>query len=224
MEHENNDGRGLAKAATRVQIPAIANGNFMQGDIRSQIKAEVSKVRPFDDLEREHINDVISWIDSGVQIFRIQKPDKPPKHLVSYFVLIDTDAKSLLLVDHLKAQKWLPPGGHVELNEHPKDTVNREIREELGKDAKYFGNYDSIFFVTEAQTVGLTAGHTDVSLWYILEGIAAEPLEFDKTEFKAIRWFGFDDVLNTPIERLDPHLHRFVGKLKQWFNEQEKRT
>src|SRR5688572_27558461 len=94
--------------------------------IRSLIQNEVEHITPYDDLEAGHIADAQAWINSGADLFRIQKPDIPPKHLVSYFVLIDRVHRSILLVDHIKAQLWLPTGGHVELNEDPKDTVVRE--------------------------------------------------------------------------------------------------
>src|SRR5581483_2751975 len=112
------------------------------------------------------IKDVLAWIESGANIYRIEKPDKPPKLLVSYFMVIDPDHDSLLLADHIKAQLWLPPGGHVELGEDPKQTVIREMQEELNQEAVFIRNDDQPFFVTVTRTVGLTAGHTDVSLWY----------------------------------------------------------
>ena len=124
----------------------------------------VSQITPYEDSEHAHMQDILHWIDSGINIYRIQSPDKPPKHLVSYFVLIDPEHDSLLFADHIKAQLWLPSGGHVQLNENLKDTVTREIREELGLEATFLRNNDKPFFITVTQTVGLTAGHTDVSL------------------------------------------------------------
>jgi 8-oxo-dGTP pyrophosphatase MutT (NUDIX family) len=185
-------------------------------EIRAVILREIEQIKPFDDTEQESINYVSNWIKSGVEIFRIGKPDKPPIHLVSYFVLIDKKNKSLLLVDHIKAQLWLPSGGHVEVNENPKVTVDRESVEELGKAAKYLNNYEHPFFITIAKTVGLTAGHTDVSLWYLLDGDMSETLTYDKSEFKSIKWFKFEEVLRTPISQLDPNLHRFVNKLNAY--------
>ncbi|MBP6866620.1 MAG: NUDIX hydrolase, partial [Candidatus Pacebacteria bacterium] len=67
--------------------------------IREEIRKIIEKVNPFDELEKEHIKNALAWIGSGEEIFRIQKPDIPPKHLVSYFVLIDPIAKKLLLLD-----------------------------------------------------------------------------------------------------------------------------
>lgn len=52
----------------------------------------ISKIQPFDDVEKQHISETLFWIKSGVSIFRIQKPDIPNKHLVAYFILWDDKA------------------------------------------------------------------------------------------------------------------------------------
>jgi 8-oxo-dGTP diphosphatase len=182
-------------------------------DIRTQIRHEVLHIVPFDPLEQAHIEDTLRWIDSGVNIFRIAKPDKPPKHLVSYFVVVDPLHNSLLLGDHIKAQLWLPSGGHVELNEHPKDTVIREAQEEVNLEARFLKSMDRPHFLTVTPTVGLTAGHTDISLWYVLQGDVHAPLTFDRTEFTDMNWFTFDEVLQSHPAIFDPHMHRFTTKL-----------
>jgi 8-oxo-dGTP diphosphatase len=173
----------------------------------------VRSIAPYDEIERQHIAEVLTWIQSGQNIFRIEKPDKPPRHLVSYFVLIDPEHKSLLLADHIKAQLWLPSGGHVEQDENPKNTVLREAQEELSQKAVFLRGNDKPFFVTVTQTVGLTAGHTDVSLWYLLRGRLHERLTFDRREFNDVAWFSFKEVLESSPVILDPHMHRFTKKL-----------
>jgi 8-oxo-dGTP pyrophosphatase MutT (NUDIX family) len=50
------------------------------------------------------------------------------RHLVSYVVLRDQYGR-ILLVDHVNAGLWLPPGGHVEPDEDPEVTARREARE-----------------------------------------------------------------------------------------------
>ena len=173
------------------------------------IHAITSAIKPFDKLEQQHVDETLMWIESGAQIFRIKKPDIPNKHLVSYFVLFDEAASKILLVDHKKAQLWLPAGGHVDINEDPKNTVKRECLEELGVPAEFWR--DDPIFVTSTKTVGLTAGHTDVSLWYVLKGSENMHYTFEEREFNAIKWFSFDDI---PYENSDPHLKRFMTKLK----------
>ncbi len=44
----------------------------------------------------------------------------------------------VLLLFHPKLQKWLPPGGHVELDETPCDAAIREVKEETGLDIELF--------------------------------------------------------------------------------------
>jgi len=171
--------------------------------------AEVIKgIKAFDDLEQQHIQETLIWIRSGTPIFRTKKPDIPNKHLVSYFVLFDEKTKKILLVDHKKAELWLPPGGHVEVGEHPRNTVIRECIEELQCKAEFWS--EKPIFLTATVTVGLTAGHTDVSLWYVLKGNCNQLYQFDSDEFNTIQWFGFEAI---PFEKSDRHMRRFVNKL-----------
>lgn len=182
----------------------------------SEIARDVEGIDSYDQLERDHKNDVAEWLLSTANPFRIKKPDTPPKHLVSYFVLVDPDHRSILLVDHIKAQLWLPSGGHVELNESPRDTVVREAKEEFGIQAVFLRSKDRPFFVTVTQTVGLTPGHTDVSLWYLLRGSIHEKLNYDRSEFTDIEWFTFEEIIETDPLIFDPHLHRFTAKLADY--------
>jgi 8-oxo-dGTP diphosphatase len=171
----------------------------------------IRAIQPYDALELEQIQEVLAWIDSGAPLYRIAKPDVPPQHLVSYFVLYDAACQKILLVDHKKAGLWLPSGGHVEPNEHPQATVHRELREELGIAAQFL--LPDPLFLTVTPTVALTASHTDVSLWYLLQGNSSQDLTFDCVEFNQIGWFALDAL---PRERCDPHLSRFVAKLMLW--------
>lgn len=177
------------------------------------ISAEVKAITPFDEIEEDHQRDVLQWLASGENIFRIKKPDIPPKHLVSYFVLIDPGHSSILLVDHIKAQLWLPPGGHVKFNEHPKDAVIREAQEEFSMKAVFLHNNDRPFFITSNRTVGLTPGHVDISLWYLLRGNVYEHLHYDKSEFYDTEWYTFREILESDPAIFDTHLQRFTQKV-----------
>ena len=174
--------------------------------MRELIRSELEAIKPLDALEHGHLADALAWIDSGAEMFRVEKPATPPKHLVSYFVVVDADW--MLLVDHKNARLWLPTGGHVELDEHPRSAVMRELAEELGLRAEH--EIGAPLMVTCTTTVGTTAGHTDVSLWYVVRGNRADVLTFDETEFNAVQWFQFSDV----PERSEPHLRRFIRKLE----------
>lgn len=177
-------------------------------DIRSEILQIVSLMTPVDYLEQDHIHFVRNWIESGREIFRIEKPATPDTHLVAYFVIVSPEMDQVLLVDHKKAELWLPPGGHVDPGEDPKETVRREAKEELGIDAKFM--FDEPILLTVTKTVGNIERHTDVSLWYLLKGDPRQVLDYDPNEFNQIRWFGIDKI---PFEKSDPHMKRFIQKM-----------
>jgi hypothetical protein len=152
--------------------------------IIKQIHTLVSNIAPFDTLEQEHINDTLSWIESGAPLFRIKKPDVPNKHLVSYFVVFDKNASKILLVNHKNAMKWLPAGGHVDVDEHPFDAARRECMEELNLDADFW--YEAPLFLMQTLTCGQQTPHIDISLWYVVKGDYRLYYEYDSREFNGI--------------------------------------
>ena len=114
-------------------------------------------------------------------------------------------------MDHKKAGLWLPSGGHVEVNEHPKESVKRELFEELRIDAEFL--LEDPLFVTVTKTGGLTSGHTDVSFWYVLKGDSTIDINYDTEEFERVCWFDFEAI---PYENTDPHMKRFIRKFQTY--------
>jgi 8-oxo-dGTP pyrophosphatase MutT (NUDIX family) len=55
---------------------------------------------------------------------------------VAIFVVHDG---KILLIHHRKLDKWLPLGGHIELNEDPEQAALREAKEEGGLDVELLG-------------------------------------------------------------------------------------
>jgi 8-oxo-dGTP diphosphatase len=169
----------------------------------------VSRFSPLDEFGAEHRASALAWLASTDDVFRRVKPVSPPQHLVSYVVPVAADGR-ILLVDHVNAGLWLPPGGHVEVDEDPALTARREIQEELGLgDA---GLSRSPIFLTITRTVGPDS-HTDVSLWYILACTGHEKLRPDTGEFHAVRWWTRDELAAADPGRFDPHFFRFLAAL-----------
>ncbi len=116
---------------------------------------------------------------------------------------------ALLLVDHRNAGLWVSTGGHVEPKETPARAAERELREDLGVTVPVLDDHP--VFVTRTETVGIDAGHVDVTLWYAFRGTVDLRVRPDPAEFGGHRWWRFDEV--TPDARIEPELHRFVAKL-----------
>jgi 8-oxo-dGTP pyrophosphatase MutT (NUDIX family) len=170
----------------------------------------IGAIVPFDAVEQRHIEETLTWLESTDDVFRRIKPDTPPRHLVSYVVLVDPDARAVLLGRHLLAGLWLPTGGHISPGEHPRVAAGREAAEELGIDAEFTVVGDEPLFLTITTTVGATSGHEDVSLWYLIRGDRTCEYALDPSEFSEGRWWDIDtDIIPDP----DPHFPRFLAKL-----------
>jgi 8-oxo-dGTP diphosphatase len=171
----------------------------------------ISGIEPCDELEEQHQLDTLRWLESTDDVFRREKPATPDRHLVSYVVLVDADG-SALLVDHINAGLWLPPGGHVDPDEHPANTARREAQEELGVTPLSTEHPTQPAFITVTRTVGQDHGHLDVSLWFVFASQRDIPLKPDPAEIRDIRWWSPADVLAEDPGRFDPHYGRFVMK------------
>jgi 8-oxo-dGTP pyrophosphatase MutT (NUDIX family) len=172
----------------------------------------VAALSPFDALEAGHITGTLRWLESTDDVFRRAKPATPPRHLVSYAAVLDPHTFDVLLVDHLNARLFLPPGGHVEPEEHPAAAARRECREELGIDSPIALGAGNPTFLTVTTTIGRDAGHTDVSLWFIIEGSRDMQLTIDEVEFRGVRWWSLPEVTSADGKAFDPHFQRFMRK------------
>jgi 8-oxo-dGTP pyrophosphatase MutT (NUDIX family) len=182
-------------------------------DIRSLVAELTAAVRPFDARETADQADVLAWVASGQPLFRTEPPDVPLKHLVCYFVPVDETGASVLLGAHRKAGLWLPPGGHVEDGEDPRQTVLREAEEELGIHATFHPLAgESPFFLTVTPT-NERSSHLDVSLWFLIALGRGDELHPDPREYTEVRWFGLEEKRVWPGETYDPEMSRFAAKL-----------
>jgi 8-oxo-dGTP pyrophosphatase MutT (NUDIX family) len=183
---------------------------------RERMADLVSQLRPCDDVEAIHQQEALTWIRSRAGLYRLRKPDVPPTHLVAYFVVVDATTDRVLLVDHVNAGLLLATGGHCEPGEMPWQTVEREIVEEIkiaASPTPWLGQLPLFVTVTRTRDPYGTQGvHTDVSTWHIVKAEQAQVVSFDRAEFAGIQWMSPRQILDTPISRLDPHMHRFVRK------------
>jgi 8-oxo-dGTP diphosphatase len=185
-------------------------------DVRALVSELVAAVEPYDAREAADQAGILAWVASGQQLFRTTPPDTPPKHLVVYFIPVDTAGGCLLLGDHRKSGLWLPPGGHVEAGEDPWQAVIRETREELGIAAEShpaFGRGRKPFFLTVTPTNGAKP-HLDVDLWFVLRAERDTPMFPDPREFRDVGWFGIDEEHAWADGACDPEMHRFAAKLR----------
>ena len=140
----------------------------------------------------------IDWLnlDEG-----LTRETNTTQHLGTYFVPISQN-KYIYLVHHIKADSWIPPGGHVDKGELPLDTVYREITEELDYTAKPddFSLLD--LSITDIDNKTPCKRHWDI--WY---KVKTPKLDFsiDPKEFYSGEWVTFKEALKrTQLKRYLP--------------------
>jgi 8-oxo-dGTP pyrophosphatase MutT (NUDIX family) len=128
---------------------------------------------------------------------------------VAIFVVQD---RKILLIHHRRLNKWLPLGGHIELDEDPEIAALREAREESGFEVELIGERPP---TTEPGTRALIAprfldihkitdAHQHIGMIYWARpksGVMALAPE----EHHDIGWFASDD-----LDRLDPPMSNAV--------------
>ena len=66
-------------------------------------------------------------------------PQEGEKHYTAtVFVVSQKNPRKFLLTHHIKYDKWMPPGGHIEAMENPVEAAVREVKEESNVDIQSF--------------------------------------------------------------------------------------
>jgi 8-oxo-dGTP diphosphatase len=66
----------------------------------------------------------------------IERTKNLKRDLTATGYVINRERTKILVIFHNKLQKWLPAGGHIELNELPHEAALREVFEETGVTAR----------------------------------------------------------------------------------------
>lgn len=108
----------------------------------------------------------------------------------------------VLLIHHKKIGKWIPPGGHIEKDETPDETVEREFKEELNLDVEILNRNDipnegsiteqlAVPFYVNVHNVG---DHEHCCFFYLCMPKNPEALKLNKDELNDFKWFSFEDL------------------------------
>jgi 8-oxo-dGTP pyrophosphatase MutT (NUDIX family) len=107
----------------------------------------------------------------------------------------------VLLVSHKKLKKWLPIGGHIELNEDPDEALFREVKEECGLEIEVFNakpkivseGTKSLYTPVFLDIHSISGIHKHIGLYYFAKAKSDQFL-FNKEEHDDIRWFDENDL------------------------------
>ncbi len=129
---------------------------------------------------------------------KILKKQNTPSHLCVMFIPFYQTSNNniyIYLGHHKKADDWIVPGGHIEPNETPTQTVIREFKEELNFDIK--PNQVQFFNIAIKPVNKPHWGCvTHYDLWYAIRLPNRIDFEFITSEYYQARWVQLEEVKN----------------------------
>jgi 8-oxo-dGTP diphosphatase len=120
-------------------------------------------------------------------------------------LILSPNRKATFLLNHKKAQLWLPPGGHVDKGLSFQEAVNIEMKEEIGYEAIFISTRP--IFLTKVLTRGLNAGHIDVTVWFLVEGNPDLKYHVLEKEASEAGWVSVDKLAKMPDYSNLPRLY-----------------
>lgn len=109
---------------------------------------------------------------------------------------------AVLLRKHDKYDKWLAPGGHIELDEDPTQAAVREVREEVGLDVELLGEAPSSLNEEDRELLvprflsrhAISETHEHISFVYFAR-LAARDIIQGETEISShVKWFTREEL------------------------------
>lgn len=136
---------------------------------------------------------------------------------ISVFVVRDG---RVLLHTHRKYGMWLPPGGHIELDEDPNQAALREVKEECGLAVEFIAPRSAPQF-DEKGFVHLIApfyfniheaapGHRHADFTYFARSAAGDIVPEHETD--GWQWFTAEEIVALPEEKLWPSVRFYALK------------
>lgn len=131
----------------------------------------------------------------------------------------------VLLVHHKKLDRWLPIGGHIELDEDPEQALFREIKEESGLEVEVAGTKPQL---NEPGTKSLIPpmylnihkidlSHRHVGLIYFARTESSK-VSLSVSEHNDIRWLTAADLSSSQYE-LGEYIRFYASKALEYYSE-----
>lgn len=162
----------------------------MTNSYQQKIINEISKLRNKLHVDKMVFDKFLKTINNQK---RLTKEEGAKKHICAFFLPINFLTSSIYLVHHIKADDWIPPGGHINKNELPIDTVKREFKEELSY--KLINEKISLFDLSIKK---INRPHQNClvhyDIWYLVY-IDKLSFNFLRKEFYDAGWFDFQTGL-----------------------------
>lgn len=118
---------------------------------------------------------------------RLVRDDGISTHFCTFFTPVSIRDRKIYIGHHKKSDAWIAPGGHIDKDEIPLQTVVRETSEELGYTIK---DEEVVLFGLTHFTIHNRPTCTEhYDLWHLVFFDSIVPFVFDQKEFYDAGWY-----------------------------------
>lgn len=151
----------------------------------NKFKQELEKLKDKDHISKKIMQVFLDRIEKG----NLTRDKNSVEHFITMFLPVDVKSKMIYVGHHILADDWIPPGGHIDIEETPLDTVHREFNEELNH--KLTDEKIDLFDISILPVRNpLRPCKLHFDLWYMVN-MPKTNFSFDKKEFYEARWVTF---------------------------------
>ena len=165
--------------------------------------------------ESAHLAAIVAFVTAHADPFDRRIPHG---HLTGSAFVLSPDGQRVLLLHHLKLDRWLQPGGHAEEGEASGEVVAlREAREETGIQALRLHPEAPRPLDVDVHSIpahGSERAHLHLDLRYVVIAPEDAALSRSPEETNALRWFEWDALAGLG---LDGGLRRGLAKARRFF-------
>ncbi len=184
------------------------------------LRDEVEAFEPECEQEEKDKNEILSWLDSGLDIY---SRECTKAHLTASAWIVSPDKEKILMAYHRLYDSWAWLGGHCDGEKDPRLTALKEVREESG--LEHLTLLSDRIYSLEVLTVDghenngtYVSSHIHLNLTYLVEADPCEPVRAKEDENAAVRWFSREDAVAASSEpwfreRVYSKLNRKLAKI-----------
>lgn len=160
--------------------------------MKNILTEELKALKKFEHVNKQTVNEFMKRLETDSTV---TDKENPQDHFCSFFVPVYFPTLEIFAGHHIKADEWIPPGGHMEKNETTIDTVIREFYEELKHrltDEKVVLFDLGITLITNNLHNRKCRVHRDFWHYVIVDKL---PFSYDKREFYDAAWLPIDTAI-----------------------------
>ncbi|ERI95069.1 hydrolase, NUDIX family [Clostridiales bacterium oral taxon 876 str. F0540] len=152
----------------------------------------VKKFSPEDIQEKESKEKILNFLHENDNF---TGRDNNIGHITGSAWIVSKDRKKVLLTHHLKLDRWLQVGGHVESDNSMIESALREAREETGLTSiKVLSEEVFDIDVHLIPKRGDVEAHNHYDIRFLFEADENEKIKRQENESKAVKWVALAEV------------------------------